>query len=99
MHFALLDELHARKTRAVYDVIDGAHEARAVAAMDHHHRRHRPQRYLLRAAHARHQVLDRVVRDERVLGVVYTLDDGDAGPFGGPGRVKANPELALGPAR
>lgn len=78
VHFALLDELHAHKTRAVYDVIDSARGAReqsllwtiTTAGTD------RSGICYERRTHVT-KILERVVRDDRVFGIIYTIDDGD----------------------
>ncbi|MBS0427597.1 MAG: terminase large subunit [Proteobacteria bacterium] len=93
VHFALLDELHAHKTRAVYDVIDTARGAReqpllwtiTTAGTD------RSGICYERRTHVT-KILDRVVVDERVFGIIYTLDDGDD-HFDPANWIKANPNL------
>lgn len=93
VHFALLDELHAHKTRAVYDVIDSARGAReqsllwtiTTAGTD------RSGICYERRTHVT-KILDRVVQDERVFGIIYTLDDGDD-HFDSAVWIKANPNL------
>ena len=93
VHFALLDELHAHKTRAVYDVIDSARGAReqsllwtiTTAGTD------RSGICYERRTHVT-KILDNVVQDERVFGIIYTLDDGDD-HFDPAVWIKANPNL------
>jgi phage terminase large subunit-like protein len=93
VHFALLDELHAHKTRAVYDVIDTARGAReqsllwtiTTAGTD------RAGICYERRTHVT-KILERVVRDDRVFGIIYTLDDGDD-HFDPSTWIKANPNL------
>lgn len=93
VHFALLDELHAHKTRAVYDVIDSARGAReqsllwtiTTAGTD------RSGICYERRTHVT-KILDRVIRDDRVFGIVYTLDDKDD-HFNPAVWIKANPNL------
>lgn len=93
VHFALLDELHAHKTRAVYDVIDSARGAReqsllwtiTTAGTD------RSGICYERRTHVT-KILDRVVQDDRVFGIIYTLDDGDD-PFDSTNWIKANPNM------
>ena len=78
VHFAVIDELHAHKTRAVYDVIDTGRGAReqsmlwniTTAGTD------RAGICYERRTHVT-KVLDHVVTDERLFGVIYTVDDGD----------------------
>lgn len=91
VHFALLDELHAHKTRAVYDVIDTARGAReqsllwtiTTAGTD------RSGICYERRTHVT-KILERVISDDRVFGIIYTIDDGDD-PFDPKSWAKANP--------
>lgn len=95
VHFALLDELHAHKTRAVYDVIDTARGAReqsllwtiTTAGSD------RSGICYERRTHVT-KILERVVRDDRVFGIIYTIDDGDD-PFDPASWAKANPNYGV----
>lgn len=95
VHFGLLDELHAHKTRAVYDVIDSARGAReqsllgtiTTAGTD------RSGICYERRTHVT-KILDRVVRDDRVFGIIYTIDDGDD-PFDPKVWAKANPNYGV----
>jgi phage terminase large subunit-like protein len=60
VHGAIIDELHAHKTRGVVDVLDTATGAKApAAAVRDHHRRLRPPLHLLRAPGLRHQAARR----------------------------------------
>ncbi len=91
VHFALLDELHAHKTRAVYDVIDTARGAReqsllwaiTTAGTD------RSGICYERRTHVT-KILEGVIRDDRVFGIIFTIDDGDD-PFAPTSWAKANP--------
>ena len=91
VHFALLDELHAHKTRSVYDVIDTARGAReqsllwtiTTAGND------RSGICYERRTHVT-KILDKVMVDERTFGIIYTLDDDDD-PFDESVWPKANP--------
>lgn len=93
VHFALLDELHAHKTRAVYDVIDTARGAReqsllwaiTTAGTD------RSGICYERRTHIT-KILDQVIADDRVFGIIYTIDDGDD-PFDPAVWPKANPNF------
>jgi len=93
VHFALLDELHAHKTRAVYDVIDSARGAReqsllwtiTTAGTD------RSGICYERRTHVT-KILDGVISDDRVFGIIYTLDEGDD-HFDPAVWIKANPNL------
>ncbi|WP_313074897.1 terminase large subunit [Melaminivora sp.] len=95
VHFALLDELHAHKTRSVYDVIDTARGAReqsllwtiTTAGTD------RSGICYERRTHVT-KILERVIRDDRVFGIIYTLDDGDD-HFDPSVWIKANPNLGV----
>ena len=91
VHFAVIDELHAHKTRAVYDVIDTARGAReqsllwniTTAGTD------RSGICYERRTHAT-KVLDGVITDPALFGIIYTLDDADD-PFQPSSWAKANP--------
>lgn len=91
VHFAVIDELHAHKTRAVYDVIDTARGAReqsllwniTTAGTD------RSGICYERRTHVT-KLLDGVIKDPAVFGVIYTVDDGDD-PFQPTSWAKANP--------
>lgn len=93
VHFALLDELHAHKTRAVYDVIDTARGAReqsllwtiTTAGTD------RAGICYERRTHIT-KILGRVIDDARVFGIIYTIDEGDD-PFDPAVWPKANPNF------
>lgn len=91
VHFAVIDELHAHKTRAVYDVIDTARGAReqsllwniTTAGGD------RSGICYERRTHAT-KVLDGVIEDPSLFGVIYTIDDNDD-PHDPASWAKANP--------
>lgn len=78
VHFASIDELHAHKTRAVYDVLDTARGSReqsllwniTTAGSD------RAGICYERRTHIT-KILGRLVDDDRQFGIIYTLDDGD----------------------
>lgn len=91
VHFAVIDELHAHKTRAVYDVIDTACGAREqsllwnittagtdISGICYERRTHVTK------------VLDSVVDDPSLFGIVYTIDEQDD-PFAPESWAKANP--------
>lgn len=91
VHFAVIDELHAHKTRAVYDVIDTARGAREqsllwnittagsnIGGICYERRTHATK------------VLDRVIQDPSLFGIIYTIDTGDD-PFAPSSWAKANP--------
>lgn len=91
VHFAVIDELHAHKTRAVYDVIDTARGAReqsllwniTTAGTD------RSGICYERRTHVT-KVLEGVIDDPAMFGVIYTIDDADD-PFAPESWAKANP--------
>lgn len=91
VHFAVIDELHAHKTRAVYDVIDTARGAReqsllwniTTAGTD------RSGICYERRTHAT-KVLDGIITDPALFGIIYTIDDADD-PFQPSSWAKANP--------
>ena len=93
VHFAVIDELHAHKTRAVYDVIDTARGAReqsllwniTTAGTD------RSGICYERRTHAT-KVLDGVIEDPAQFGIIYTLDEADD-PFSPQSWAKANPNF------
>lgn len=78
VHLAVLDELHAHKTRAVWDVLDTATGARrqpmilaiTTAGVELGGICHEKVGYLER-------ILDGVVTDETFFGINYTIDAGD----------------------
>lgn len=95
VHFALLDELHAHKRRDVYDVIDTARGAReqsllwtiTTAGTD------RSGICYERRTHVT-KILDKVVTDHRVFGIIFTIDEGDD-PFDPKVWAKANPNWGV----
>ena len=91
VHFAVIDELHAHKTRAVYDVIDTARGAReqsmlwniTTAGTD------RSGICYERRTHIT-KVLDGVIVDQTMFGIIYSIDDKDD-PLDPVNWAKANP--------
>lgn len=91
VHFAAVDELHAHKKRDLYDVIDTARGAReqsllwliTTAGTD------RSAICYERRTHIT-KVLDRVIEDPSMFGIIYTIDDDDD-PFDPSTWAKANP--------
>jgi phage terminase large subunit-like protein len=91
VHFTVLDELHAHKTRAVYDVIDTARGAReqsllwniTTAGTDLSGICYERRTYLTK-------ILDGVIDDHSTFGIIYTTDEGD-NPFTESSWAKANP--------
>lgn len=91
VHFTVLDELHAHKTRAVYDVIDTARGAReqsllwniTTAGTDLSGICYERRTYTTK-------VLERVIDDHSTFGIIYSIDEGDD-PFVEASWAKANP--------
>jgi phage terminase large subunit-like protein len=94
-HLAVLDELHAHKDRALYDVIDSAFGARrnplmwiiTTAGFDTMGVCYEQRRFVL-------QFLEGVLEADHYFGIVYTLDEGDD-PFDAAVWLKANPNLGV----
>lgn len=94
-HLAVLDELHAHKDRALYDVIDSAFGARrnpllwiiTTAGFDSEGVCYEQRTYLT-------QVLEGVVPGDHYFGIIYTLDEGDQ-PYDEAVWIKANPNLGV----
>lgn len=78
IHGAVVDELHAHKTRALFDVLDSATGARSqplilmitTAGSDRSGVCYEQRDYTIK-------VLERTVEDETWFGLIFTLDDGD----------------------
>ncbi|HBH39875.1 MAG TPA: terminase large subunit [Curvibacter sp.] len=95
IHCAIVDELHAHKTRAVYDVLDSATGARSqplivmitTAGSDRSGICYEQRDYTVK-------VLDGVIQDETWLGVIFTLDEDDIWHEPEVWR-KANPNLGV----
>jgi len=91
VHFCVLDELHAHKSRAVYDVIDTARGAReqsllwniTTAGTDLSGICYERRTYACK-------VLERVIDDHSTFGIIFTTDEGDD-PFIESSWAKANP--------
>ena len=95
VHCAVIDELHAHRKRDVYDVIDTARGAReqsllwliTTAGTD------RSGICYERRTHIT-KVLDRVIDDPTMFGVIYSIDDNDD-PFAPTSWAKANPNWGV----
>jgi phage terminase large subunit-like protein len=95
VHFAAVDELHAHKTRHVWDVLDTATGARSqpllfpisTAGVELGGICHELLSYL-------HKILDQALEDETFFGVNYTVDEGDD-PFAEATWRKANPNYGV----
>lgn len=95
VHCAVIDELHAHKKRDLYDVIDTARGAReqsllwliTTAGTD------RSGICYERRTHIT-KVLDRVIDDANMFGIIYTIDDKDD-PFDPATWAKANPNWGV----
>lgn len=91
VHFAVIDELHAHKTRAVYDVIDTARGAReqsllwniTTAGTDRSGICYERRTHVVK-------VLGGVIDDPSLFGIIYTIDDTDD-PHVETSWAKANP--------
>jgi phage terminase large subunit-like protein len=78
IHGAVVDELHAHKTRALFDVLDSATGARSqplilmitTAGSDRSGICYEQRGYTIK-------VLERTLVDESWFGIIFTLDDGD----------------------
>jgi len=95
IHFAVLDELHAHKKRELYDVLDTARGAREqsilwsiTTAGDN-----RAGICYERRTHVT-KILENVVNDPAIFGVIYTIDDQDD-PFVESSWAKANPNWGV----
>jgi phage terminase large subunit-like protein len=91
VHCAVIDELHAHKTRAVYDVIDSARGARTQSLLWSitTSGSNRAGICYERRTHIT-KMLQGVIVDETTFGVVYTIDDKDD-PLDPASWAKANP--------
>lgn len=95
VHCAVIDELHAHRKRDLYDVIDTARGAReqsllwliTTAGTD------RSGICYERRTHIT-KILDRVIEDPTMFGVIYTIDDNDD-PFDPGTWAKANPNWGV----
>ncbi len=95
IHCAVVDELHAHKTRAVYDVLDSATGARSqplilmitTAGSDRSGICYEQRDYTIK-------VLEGTISDESWLGVIYTIDEDDLWHDPKVWR-KANPNLGV----
>jgi len=95
IHFAAVDELHAHKTRAVYDVLETATGARTqslllsitTAGSNRAGVCYEQRTYVTK-------LLDMVAADETYFGIIYTTDDGDD-PFDPAIWAKANPNYGI----
>jgi len=78
IHCAIVDELHAHRTRKVFDVLETATGARSqpllwlitTAGSDRSGICYEQRTYLTK-------ILDGIVKDDTYFGVIYTIDDGD----------------------
>lgn len=95
VHCAIIDELHAHKTRAVYDVIETATGARSQALL-----------WMITTAGSNRagicyeqrtyitKILEGLVEDDSCFGIIYSIDDGD--DWTDPETwIKANPNLGV----
>jgi phage terminase large subunit-like protein len=99
VHSAVVDELHAHKTRAVWDVIDSADGARAqplISAITTAGSNRSGICYELRDYTTK--VLEGVVDDESWFGMIFTIDETDTWHDPACWR-KANPNLGISVSR
>lgn len=78
VHFGCIDELHAHKTRAVYDVVEtgmGKRTQSLLWVITTAGTNRAGICYEVRTFVAK--ILDRVVEDETQFGIIYGIDDGD----------------------
>ena len=95
VHLAVLDELHAHKRRELYDVLDTARGSRrqsliwiiTTAGTD------RSGICYARRTHIT-KILERVIADENVFGIIYSIDDADD-PHSPSSWAKANPNWQI----
>jgi phage terminase large subunit-like protein len=95
VHFAAVDELHAHRTREVWDVIETATGSRTqplvwaitTAGSDRSGICYEQRTYVTK-------ILDGVIEDETYFGIIYTIDDDDD-PFDPATWAKANPNLGV----
>jgi phage terminase large subunit-like protein len=95
IHAAVVDELHAHKTRALFDVLDSATGARSqpmiimitTAGSDRSGICYEQRDYTIK-------VLNRTLIDETWFGMIFTLDEGDAWHDPAVWR-KSNPNLGV----
>jgi phage terminase large subunit-like protein len=100
VHFAVVDELHAHRTRAVYDVIDSATGARSqpmvmmitTAGSDTAGICYEQRDYTVKVLER--SLLSESGTDDTWFGVIYALDDGDDWKDPAVWR-KANPNLGV----
>jgi phage terminase large subunit-like protein len=94
-HAAIIDELHAHKTRALWDVIESAFGARSqpllaaitTAGSDRAGICYEQRTYVSK-------LLDRVQEDDSYFGIIFTIDDGDNWADEDVW-IKANPNLGI----
>lgn len=95
IHGALIDELHAHRSRGVWDVLETATGSRTqsliwaitTAGVNRASVCYDQRSHVI-------QILERQVIDESYFGVIYTIDDGDD-PFAESSWIKANPNYGV----
>ena len=95
IHFAAVDELHAHKTRGLYDVLETATGARTQSLLWNITTAGSNRAgicYELRTYATK--ILDGVTADETVFAIIYTIDEGDD-PFEPATWAKANPNFGV----
>lgn len=95
IHFAAVDELHAHKTRGLYDVLETATGARTQSLLWNITTAGSNRAgicYELRTYATK--VLEGVTQDETFFAIIYTIDEGDD-PFAPATWAKANPNYGV----
>ena len=78
VHCALVDEVHAHKSRDLWDILDTATSARRQPLMVGITTAGVNQRGICRELHNHlEKILDKVLTDDAFFGMIFTLDDGD----------------------
>lgn len=95
IHFASVDELHAHKTRAVYDVIETACGARTQSMLSVITTAGDDIRGICYELHTYlKKVLEGIFNDDSFFGLIYTIDDDDDW-YSEEAFVKANPNFGI----
>jgi len=97
MHGAIVDELHAHKTREVYDVLDtatGARRQSLLLAITTAGEGGNPEAICWETRQYAIKVLEDIVDDDTFFGIIFTLDEGDSW-VDETKWIKANPNLGV----
>jgi len=97
MHGAIVDELHAHKTRELYDVLDtatGSRRQSLLLAITTAGEGGNPEAICWETRQYTSKVLEGIIEDDSFFGIIYTLDDED--DWTDPDTwCKANPNLGV----